>query len=157
MPDTYLFTAHYEDGEKYEQPFYDRSVQNPEKNAYYDVHYAPLKPVDQMHAFSLKARDGAAIPPDAPREVAVSLRTGEFAVDNTAFFLHSELIDGPLTNIRLMYYRNPAPMISNNYKEKESTPVGYELGYVLGFEASNAKGKEVKKFIMIRGSYQEAP
>lgn len=153
MPNTYLFTAHYDDGEKIEQPFYDRSVQDAEKNSFYDVHYKPLKPVEEMHAFSLKAREGAIIPPDAPKEIALSLRTGEFAVDNTAFFLHSELIDGPLHNIRLMYYRNPAPTISNDYKG-EGKVSGYSLGYVLGFQANNAKGKEVKKFIVIRGSYQ---
>jgi len=48
-----LFRAQYADGTVYQQTPYDRSVQRADKNAFFDIKFSPLKPMDELVTFSL--------------------------------------------------------------------------------------------------------
>lgn len=157
IPNTFHFTAYYDDGEQYEQDFLDRSMQNPEKNAFFDIHYQPIKPIESLYAFRLTAVDGALIPEDCPRTIAVNLRTGQFEADGKVFDLYHGAIDGegPLNDTRLLFFRVPEPQITMRVDGKgEVKEEGYTLGYILGWQANLPDGTNVKKFVSIRGTYK---
>lgn len=172
MPNTYLFTAYYDTGDgnvaSYEQGTDDRSMLAPadsKRNSFYDIWYAekPYLPKEQLYAFRLSAIDGAETDPDSPRVVGVNLRNGMFEADGVMFAQHSDQMDeyDRLEDIRLIYFRVPAPEIEAVYDKKtgkilSSKETGnYTLGYVLGWQATAIKaGREprnIKKFISIGG------
>ena len=68
----YLFEAQYKDGESYLQGADDISLQDPSKNAFYDVFYSPIKPLGELESFSLIGDD---------HTYSVSLTDGHFEID----------------------------------------------------------------------------
>lgn len=160
IPNTYLFTAYYDLGNDevgtYEQGALDRSTQNDKKNAFFDIQYEPVMPLEQLYAFRLTRAEGAVgVPDDAPQTIAVNLRTGLFEVDGRVFSLQHELIDECVPiEYRLLYYRNPAPFQTISKDPAVATVHGYSIGYVLGWQATvKIKGKErnIKRFISLPG------
>lgn len=156
IPNTYLFTAYYEDGEQYEQGSLDQSCQTEGKNAFFDIFYQPLKPLEDLYSFRLTAIEGAEIPENCPQTIAVNLRTGEFEADGRIFSLYHPAMDGdgPLHDMRLIYFRVPEPRISMKVSDGEVKEEGYSLGYILGWQANNPKGENVTKVISIKGTYK---
>ncbi len=68
----YLFIAFYDDGGSIYQTQEDKSRQRDDKNAFYDVKYAPLVPMDQLTAFALT---------DGRNCYLVDLTNGQFTVN----------------------------------------------------------------------------
>lgn len=162
IPNTYHFTAYYDVGggvvKLYEQAANDKSLQDKQKNAFFDIHYKPMLPVEQMFAFRLTAVEGAVLPDDGPKTIAVNLRSGQFEVDGHVIWLHHELMDDCMpTKFRLIYYRNPAPfeILTTDPQTKEiMTQIGYSIGYVLGWQVTvkvHGKEQNIKRFIALGG------
>lgn len=151
IPNSYLFTAYYDlDGKVIElnQTPEDKSVQDPEKNAFFDVLYQPYFPLDQLFAFRLTAIEGTDVREGSPFTIAVNLRTGEFEIDGKVMRLDHELLDqGVITDRSLLYYRNPAPFqrLETNTKTGEQWGFeGYTLGYLLGWKGLLTITKKTK-------------
>jgi hypothetical protein len=68
----YLFTAHYNDGASIVQNQQDRSMQRDDKNAFFDVKYEPLYPLETLSSFELRG---------SGHTYTVDLRDGRFLVD----------------------------------------------------------------------------
>lgn len=110
----YLFTAYYEDGGSIYQTPADRSRQRDDKNAFYDVKYAPLVPMDQLTAFALSG---------CGHIYMVDLRDGRFLVDGV-------MVEPPdeLGKRELIYFRR------NSICPQDPTQIHtvYHLGWKIG-------------------------
>src|SRR5438128_7294532 len=126
IPNTYLFTAYYDDGEEYIQGTDDISTEVEDKNAFYDIWYNPIKPLTSLFAFRLTE-----IAADDPQTFAVNLRTGIFEINGYAFYQHGH--NEALKDFQLIYYRVPAPRLKVTIDavtgEQTHEDDGYSLGY----------------------------
>lgn len=136
IPNTYLFTAYYDDGTQYEQGVDDASMQEAGKNAFYDIHYKPIKPESSLNSFRLTEIDGTGT-------IAVCLRSGAFEINGNVFFQHHE----PLKDFRLIYFR--VPSIHRTINKAGECTDSASLGYILGWQTNDAKGRKVEKFVKI--------
>lgn len=73
--DQFQFSAEYLDGAVYTQSETDRSIQDSSRNAFYDIQYRPIKPLDDLVRFTIYR--------DYPKHqrIAVDLRDGSFEID----------------------------------------------------------------------------
>lgn len=138
IPHKYLFIAEYSDGEQYEQGFEDKSLQEEDKNAFFDILYRPIKPIETLVRFSLIDSDTKSF----KRHVyTVDLRDGHFEVDGVAFRLHEEDF---LKDFRLIFFRRHFhhTVIGGEQKGQESHEVQCHLGW-----QTSVKGKNYQKTI----------
>ena len=155
IPNTHLFTAYYDDGTAYVQGFDDKSIQDEDRNALYDVLFKPIKPIESLIAFQITVMATAMIPDNAPQSIAVDLRTGLFSVDGVVFSLHNSLgalDDATPREFRLIFYRNPS--VSQTRQNGNVVGQHYSLGYVLGWQSTivkNGKKRNIQKFISTFG------
>lgn len=137
----YYFTAYYDDGTQYEQGADDLSIQETGKNAYYDVFYNPIKPLESLRQFSLLPANG-----EGP-VFSVNLGDGHFEVGGISFFpypAHRE----KYSDLRLIYYRVNEASITLQGGEKIGEGLKV-LGYVIGFQANDEQGKNVQHIMRI--------
>lgn len=121
MPIKYLFTALYTDGSTYVQNEGDVSDVDPERSCFYDVDQSRLE------AFAL-AGEG--------HTYAVDLTNGAFGIDGVPFRMH----EGPLSNIRLIFFRRHTHSINVAHKE-----LSHQTVYRLGWQGINAEGENVQR------------
>lgn len=150
---TYLFIARYNDGFEYLQDLEDTSIQNPDKNSYYDIFYSPHKPLETLYQFGLVPADGS---PDKP-EYWIDFRDGSFIANGAKFFPYPRMIRNPsndreealqLSNPRLIYFRVNNASISVDQETGQMTATGLEVaGYILGYQCNNQFGDN-HEFIM---------
>jgi len=113
----YLFEVEYKDGTLYQQQPDDKSVQLPdEKNAYYDIHYAPIRAEEDMVRFSLIG-DG--------HKVSVFM-DGHFEVDGFV----TTAPEAGLENVRHIFYKT-----HTHHMTLGGTDVGHDIAFVIGFQA----------------------
>lgn len=118
----WLFTAHYKDGTKFEQPADDHGS-CPGLSSYHDVKQ------DQLIAFSLHNKDAFFL---------LDLRDGSYQCNAGRF----ELYTGALHNIKLAYCRRVTLTIASEGEE-------CEIRYVLGFKALDYDNKPVERCLTI--------
>lgn len=139
---TYHFKAEYLDGTIYEQGADDISVQDPEKNAFYDIFYQPIRPLDQLAMFHL-------ISPDGLPEFSVSFIDGHFRVGGVAYFPYERMKDGKdivLSNYRLIYraMRSAETTVKFTHGKDQGEVTGANIstaGYIVGYQANDQDGK----------------
>lgn len=147
----YYFVAQYSDGEEYQQGADDVSIQLPDKNAFYDIWYNPVKPLEDLVRFALLPADGHSLP-----VFAVNLKAMCFEAAGAAFYPYNTIKQYPngrqaslrLTDPRLIYFRiNEATATINLENGSHSGGTLKVVGYILGFQANDQDG-ENHQFIM---------
>lgn len=101
-----LFTAEYRDGFVYLQSADDASVQEPGKNAWFDIRYKPIRPERDLVRFTLRFESG---------ELALNLNDGKLTVRSyppepgaVAQEAHQYLANGPVRGTLVYRKRNIA-------------------------------------------------
>lgn len=96
-----LFTAEYRDGFVYRQSPDDASIQEPGKNAWFDIRYKPIRPEEDLVRFAIT---------DGRRELELSLADGGIAIwrlpakaGETKEKLHQHCLANGPTKGRLVY------------------------------------------------------
>lgn len=117
----YKFSALYSDGTTFMQGDDDVSATDPKRSAFYDIDQSRLE------AFAL-AGEG--------HTYAVDLTDGTFGIDGVPFRMH----EGPLSNIRLIFFRRHTHSINVAHKE-----LAHETVYRLGWQGINAEGENVQR------------
>lgn len=157
IPNTFLFTAYYTTDvpgqvEQYDQGREDKSLTTDGKNAFFDIMYGPVRPIERLFAFRLTAIDGVALPEGSPRTIAVNLQTGMFEVDGLSFFQHKTATE-QYREFQLIYFRHITIDREITYEKASGETVGTvdkgRVGYVLGWQSNDAKGNKVEKIIQI--------
>lgn len=111
----YLFTAEYIDGTLYQQGPDDVSTQRPDKSAFFDVHYQPLKPEEDLVRFSLMGEG---------HRYTVDLRDGHFEVDGLPF----RMTEGAQTGCRLVFWKRHTHSF-NQARQESAHEVVYRIGW----------------------------
>jgi hypothetical protein len=119
MPLKYLFSALYADGTCYEQGYDDQSVQDPRRNAFFDIHYQPFKPEEELVTFALHEVGGS-------HTYTVDLRDGHFEVDEIPF----RMWEGAVQGCRLVFWKRHTHAFNQALEEQE-----HEIVYRIGWQA----------------------
>ena len=129
IPHTHLFIAEYKDGKQYEQGDLDQSLQDENKNAFYDIFYKPIKPLEDLIRFSLSGND---------HTYTVDLRDGHFEIDGVPFKQHEEDF---LIDFRLIYFRRHLvhTVIGGEKHGQQTREFEYHLGWQTTFKGKNYK------------------
>lgn len=125
----YLFVADYADGTRYEQGPADESLQDPKRNAFFDIHYKPFKPEEELIRFSLVG-DG--------HVYTVDLRDGHFEVDGVPF----RVTQGPAENCRLLFWKD------HTHTRSSGGVTTHEIVYRIGWDAT-VDGVPAQRFLAI--------
>lgn len=126
----YHFTAKFKDGTSYIQNQWDQSELEKTRSCFYDV----LQREEQIKTFSIT---------DGKNVFLVDVRDGRFEVNGTSFYMHDR--DMPLTNMRLIFYRQR--YVSVNYPSMDNE--GRETIYCIGWQANDEKGNNIKRIMEI--------
>lgn len=126
----YLFEARYSDGNSYLQGADDISLQREDKNAFYDVFYAPIKPLEELESFILIGDSHTYL---------VSLIDGHFEVDGIPFRQH----EIAATEFRLIFYKTHRHDFNQGGDE-----IGHTCTYVIGWQTT-LEGKNYEYKIAI--------
>jgi hypothetical protein len=129
---THLFVAEYKDGEQYEQGQLDQSLQDENKNAFYDIFYQPIKPLADLIRFSLIGKY---------HKYTVDLTDGHFEIDGVPFKQHEEDF---LTDFRLIYFRRH--QVDTVVGGEQDGQVTDSFEYHLGWQATH-QGKNYQSSI----------
>jgi len=121
----YRFTALYTDGSTLEQNEGDVSSTDPDRSAFYDIDHSRLQ------AFAVQG---------GGHVYGVDLTNGQFGIDGVPFRMH----EGPLSDIRLIFFRRHTHTINAQHKE-----LAHQIVYRLGWQALNAEGENVQRVMEI--------
>jgi hypothetical protein len=131
----YLFVAKFNDGTVYEQNEQDVSQTDPTKSCFYDI----LQLEKEVNGVKQNPVDYFCLT-DGENTYLVCIKEGWFDINGRKFFLHDKEI--PLTNYRLIFFRRKTHSFSLNCEQVNSS-----CSYILGFQANNHKGENVKHTI----------
>lgn len=120
----YLFTVIYDDGTAYYQNAADVSIQDPARSCFYDVDLA------RVARFSIQGPE---------HRYAVDLADGHFEVDGAPFRFH----EGALSGFRLIFFRR------HTHHFIAGREVGHSLVYRLGWQATDADGRNVQRVMEV--------
>lgn len=126
----YHFTAKFKDGTSYVQNQWDQSELEKTRSCFYDV----LQREEQIKSFSLT---------DGNKTFLVNIRDGSFEVDGTSFYMHDR--DIPLTNMRLIFYRQHKTSINVT----NMSGLSDDIIYAIGWQANDEKGNNIKRIMEI--------
>ena len=133
-PFSWLFIAHFDDGSVIEQTQADASVTG-KGSAFTDVVNK-----EGLVAFELAHVDGQ-------QQVLVDLTTGTFVVNGTPMVVHADTFDPERYDLRLVYFRE-TQIDQHLDAEGNSTSVDhYVRRYFVGWQTTDAKGKNVQHTI----------
>lgn len=122
----YLFTAQFNDGEKYRQTDDDQSLSDKGKSAFYDIQDKNIK------TFKLEG---------AGHTYLVDLTDGHFEIDGVQFGVGEPILTAE--PLRLIYFRR-------NYIHHAGTEIlGAEQDFFIGWQTNDENGKNIKRMIQI--------
>ena len=124
----YIFTAHFSDGTKLEQPVDDSSVLLPgEKSSFYDV----LQREEDLIAFELNGEG---------HSYGVSLSDGHFVIDGVPFLMCENKVE----KLKLIYFRHHTHHFNSGNEE-----TAHEVVYRLGWQGIDQEGKACQEVMQI--------
>lgn len=138
QPLTYLWTAYFEDGTTLQQSTDDRYSKHDDTaewnpSAFRDIEEHGSKVI----AFDLVNQLDR-------RVFGVNLTNGIFVAGNARFMLEN-MIDEPLTDRKLVYFRD----MLQHTTVGVGTGEPYVYQYIFGYEGKNREGKTVKKLMFV--------
>jgi hypothetical protein len=125
---TYLFEADFSDGTTYHQGLEDTPINHDAGSAFTDV----MARIDDVLRFHVVSLDGA-------KRATVDLVDGHFEVNGVAFTLHPATVLPK--NLRLIYFRETRVESTVNAKHEELSRRHYVARNCIGWQMTDAKGK----------------